>query len=96
MLNHVKRIIKHRDQIMNHDRKTVKTAAEPIPEEQGSDDGFEIEIEQVQSIEYEAKFVNRVDSEYRTSLKALGTAVKVYVWLRQRFVREILFWKSLD
>jgi len=31
---------------MNHDRKTVKTAAEPIPEEQGSDDGFEIEIEQ--------------------------------------------------
>jgi len=54
MLNHVKRIIKHRDQIMNHDRKTLKTAAEPIAEEQGSDDNFEIEIEQVQSIEYEA------------------------------------------
>lgn len=81
---------------MNHDRKTVKTAAEPILEELGSDDGFEIEIEQVQSIEYEAKFVNRVDLEYRTSLKGLRIAVKVYIWLRQRFVREILFWKSLD
>ena len=32
MLSHVKRIIKHRDQIMNHDRKLVKVP-DTIPEE---------------------------------------------------------------
>ena len=77
--------------------KSAAKQTEVIKEEDedGDDmDGFEMEIEEEASIDFRFKLSEQVELEYKRRMKNLSTATKLYIWLRNRYIVDILFKKS--